>query len=134
MIPDDTNYQTYLAYPRQQFDLPLTNQVNLLVLQCFIIYMATKLSRWPTTRPQPVCQETVLYASQYYSRWLKYLAYSRIYFYTFDPSLSLQINLTVFPCFFHLQGNITVNETYTPILTGRPRNRRMCPGVFIKMT
>ena len=36
--------------------------------------------------------------------------------------------------FYHIQGNVTVSVTYSPILASRPRRSRICPGAGLQVT
>ena len=47
----------------------------------------------------------------------------------FETSLTHEINLIVLILFYHIQGNVTLRVTFTPILASRPRSRRVCSGV-----
>ena len=56
------------AYVSVQFDLSIIHQINLAVLLCFIIYMATLLTRSPSLTFQHVCTEAVVFVREHVPR------------------------------------------------------------------
>ena len=64
----DTNIRLILTYACLQFDLSLSHQIKLTVLQCFMIHKATRLSRTPTITSQQLGREAAVYVRVYDSR------------------------------------------------------------------
>ena len=111
-----------------------SSQINLTVVQYLNHYGASYTSRWLTLPSLLVGRDGVSYVRQYIFCWhiISHIFSNQLLLHLFYFTTSNKFNrITVS---YQLWSIITVKVTYTAISACRPRCRRLCPAVYVRLT